>query len=680
MQATIDKRENIDVNPLVTYLTLGLGILAFAVAALILLGWLPLGERVDILRSNKNWIEYAVIILSLIYGIAALRTFSGLSQREKAGLAWARWLTFITIFIGLALILSVIIPTYIKLLSIPAPSEGVNITELRVADSGLLLMFIASIGIVYQLSMNADLLRFVGKLPAIRIRYSLILFLLGFLIATPAGLLWVSQFPNATSNIRTPEAIRLLPGLLLFVLPLFAYLSVRHGEEESDHLRRAISLPPHKFLQTQLATSPSAGALIGFLAIFMAFTMATDLFLRPTSIASILTNVSSKGVIAIGVTILMISGEFDLSVGSILGVVAMTFMAAMTVGDPIFGLIMSPLPAAFYAIFIGALLGFFNGFILVTTRIPSFIVTLGTMLLFRSFVLVGIAGGRILRYSDHHDALPITVLSQWFFVVLALIGLAILAYTAYRVLPTLWQRVIHNWSVRADNGDFGTASTLVSGVIAVSVSVILALAGLWLVSITLFHMGGETIQVGFFDIVNGRWDGSMLLGGEGFSFEVPRDANFRMAIVWWFILVLFFHVILTSTSYGNSVFAVGGNEGAARAQGINVNFVKVFNFVLVATLTGIAAIYETTRNPGVDPLKGDGWELQVIAMTVIGGALLSGGYGSIIGSLLGALIVGMVQTGLVLSGAPSRAFAGVVGAIIIIAVILNTAVRGRQGN
>ncbi|MDQ7033914.1 MAG: ABC transporter permease, partial [Anaerolineae bacterium] len=91
-------------------------------------------------------------------------------------------------------------------------------------------------------------------------------------------------------------------------------------------------------------------------------------------------------------------------------------------------------------------------------------------------------------------------------------------------------------------------------------------------------------------------------------------------------------------------------------------------------------IYETTRNPGVDPLKGDGWELQVIAMTVIGGALLSGGYGSIIGSLLGALIVGMVQTGLVLSGAPSRAFAGVVGAIIIIAVILNTAVRGRQGN
>ncbi len=122
----------------------------------------------------------------------------------------------------------------------------------------------------------------------------------------------------------------------------------------------------------------------------------------------------------------------------------------------------------------------------------------------------------------------------------------------------------------------------------------------------------------------------------------------------------------------------GGNEGAARAQGVNVDRVKLQNFVIVAILTGIAAIYETSRNPGVDPLKGQGWELEVIAMTVIGGALLTGGYGSVVGSLLGAVIFGMLQTGLVLVGIESRLFTGTIGVIIIAAVVLNTFVRGAQ--
>ena len=218
-----------------------------------------------------------------------------------------------------------------------------------------------------------------------------------------------------------------------------------------------------------------------------------------------------------------------------------------------------------------------------------------------------------------------------------------------------------------------------SAVYAGAITIVMAVLAIWLVSIVINFLGAGDTQVGFFDIVNGRWDGSFVLGSDSlFSVMVPRDGNFRIAIVWWFILVIFFNIILTSTPYGNSVFAVGGNVGAARAQGINVSFIKVFNFVLAAFLTGVAAIYETARNPGVDPLKGNQWELEVIAMTVIGGALLTGGYGSIIGSLLGALIFGMLQTGLVLVGIESRLFSGTVGVVIIIAVVLNTAVRGRQ--
>ena len=375
----------------------------------------------------------------------------------------------------------------------------------------------------------------------------------------------------------------------------------------------------------------------------------------------------------------MISGEFDLSVGSILGVVAMMFMQFMTGGAPIFG-VMDPLPAALLAIFIGAILGFINGFILVTTGIPSFIVTLGTMLAYRSISLVAIAGGRILRYRDFYDEFPQVTLSPWLFVILSLIGLGLLVYAAYRILPFLWQRFAQDWGKRYNNGDFGTTIAIWGGVVALLVTVLLTVVGAWLVVTVLHFIGNpESIQAGFFDIVNGRWEGSLLLGQDSFfSVDVPRDANFRMAIVWWLIFVIFFNIILTSTPYGNASFAVGGNVGAARAQGINVAYVKVSNFILTATLTGVAAIYETARNPGVDPLKGNQWELEVIAMTVIGGALLTGGYGSVIGSLLGALIFGMLQTGLVLVGIESRLFTGTIGVVIIIAVVLNTTVRGAQ--
>ena len=205
---------------------------------------------------------------------------------------------------------------------------------------------------------------------------------------------------------------------------------------------------------------------------------------------------------------------------------------------------------------------------------------------------------------------------------------------------------------------------------------------IWLVAVFVYHIsaqGGQLVEVGYFNLFNGR---VLAIGSEGdfFHLNIPRDANVRLAILWWFIFVAFFHVILMNTRFGNSIFAAGGNQGAARAQGVNVDRVKVQNFVIVAVLTGIAAIYETARNPGVDPLKGQGWELEVIAMTVIGGALLTGGYGSVVGSLLGALIFGMLQTGLVLVGIESRLFTGTVGVIIIAAVVLNTFVRGAQRN
>ena len=487
-------------------------------------------------------------------------------------------------------------------------------------------------------------------------------------------------YPGIT-KIRDAENHRLLAGLLFFLPGLVRlYSRCARSRKQSDELRRAIALTPGKFIRSELAKSPSAGAIIGFIAIFLGFTMATDLYSSSQdSIASFLSNVATKGVIAIGVTYLMISGEFDLSVGSILGVTALSFMHFMTQGAPVLGLL-DPIPAALLAIFIAFILGAINGVLLITTRIPSFIVTLGTMLAFRAITLVAIGGGRILRYSDHHESLPIMSISNIVFVALAVVGLlVIVAFTAWRVLPVLSRQAAHAWSIRENNGDFGTTGALIRLLALAVVLLVIAAIALWLVMVVSYHINGQMVEVGYFDLFNGRITS---IGSEGdfFHLEIPRSANVRLAILWWFIFVAIFHIILTSTTFGNSIFATGGNEGAARAQGVNVDRVKVQNFVIVAVLTGIAAIYETARNPGVDPLKGTGWELEVIAMTVIGGALLMGGYGSVVGSLLGALIFGVLQTGLVLVGIESRLFTGTIGVIIIAAVVLNTFVRGAQRN
>ena len=703
MQAYLEgKREASNIGSLVTLLIFAFAILGFAIAYGAYFGWIPLGERAQILRSNVNTIEILVTVISLIYGVCCLRTAYGLYTREGASLRWAQWMLFVSIMIGSAILLSVAIPVGLKfslllgqesdLRTIIAESSGslapaalaigealISISLFIIALAALLALLVFLIPPLEPLR-NRPGTRLIVAPPRKFIQAILVVLGVGVIGFLVAGAAVVPDYPSQTT-IRDAENHRLLAGLLFFLPAFFAYRVVRQVEEQSDELRRALALTPGKFIRAELAKSPSAGAIIGFIAIFMGFTMATDLFLEPSSVASFLSNVATKGVIAIGVTYLMISGEFDLSVGSILGVTALSFMNFMTHGAPVFGVV-GPIPAALLAIFIAFILGAINGVLLISTRIPSFIVTLGTMLAFRAITLVAIAGGRILRYSDHHEALPVIGISNIIFLALAVIGLAVVAFTAYRVLPVLFSGARHAWSIRRNNGDFGTSGAIVRAFVFLLVLLILLAIVMWLTAVLSYHgsaSGGEIVNVGYFDLFNGR---VLAIGEEGdfFHMQIPRNANVRLAIVWWFIFVAIFHVVLTSTSFGNSIFATGGNEGAARAQGVNVDRVKLQNFVIVALLTGIAAIYETARNPGVDPLKGTGWELEVIAMTVIGGALLTGGYGSVVGSLLGALIFGMLQTGLVLVGIESRLFSGTIGVIIIAAVVLNTLVRGARQN
>jgi simple sugar transport system permease protein len=323
-------------------------------------------------------------------------------------------------------------------------------------------------------------------------------------------------------------------------------------------------------LRHRLADFSEVVALVSFLAVFAFFAAAADNFLTACCIANILTFASITGVVAVGVAMLMISGEFDLSVGSTFAVASYVFALSMNAG-------VLPILALLLALIVSALLGSINGLIVTGTGIPSFIATLGTMLAYRGIARV-IGGGDFASYTGDP---------------LALLGFL--------------------------NGALGSINQLFT-----------------------------------------------------------PASNFRVSTIWFAVIAIGMSLVLMRTRYGNWVFAVGGNPGAALSQGVAVKRVKVVNFVLTGLLAGIASVMQFAHRLSVDPLRGEGMELVAVAACVIGGVRLTGGYGTILGACVGMLLLQMLEQGLVLMQIPIQIFQAVAGLILIIAVISNTYLGGQD--
>lgn len=306
---------------------------------------------------------------------------------------------------------------------------------------------------------------------------------------------------------------------------------------------------------------PESTALAAVVILFIIFTaLSPQLFPTKLTYISIMAVAAELGILSIGVTLLMIGGHFDLSVGAVLGLTS--YVAVVLMRD--FGL--SPIVATPVAIAAGALLGMINGLIVVRFRIHSFVVTLGTMLIWRG-VVIALTGG-----------FPMTV-----------------------DIPPLFK--------------------------------------------------------------------SLMAG--------PLIGGFRMSMVWFLVLGLAGTILLTRTKFGNWIQACGQNPQAARNLGVPVDRVTVILFMIASAGAAMSGIIQVARFASVDALRGEQMELQAVAVTVIGGTLLSGGYGSVVGTVLGAITFGMIQVGLVLAGAPGHFFRTLTGLIVVLAVILNTDVARR---
>ena len=327
-----------------------------------------------------------------------------------------------------------------------------------------------------------------------------------------------------------------------------------------------VSLPSRTVIYGEAARRfllrPEATALAAVVVLFAVFTaLSPDLFPTLLTYISFMSVAAELGILSIGVTLLMIGGHFDLSVGAVLGLTS--YVAVVLMRD--YG--MPPIVAAPAAIVAGAILGAINGAIVVRFRIHSFVVTLGTMLIWRG-VLIALTGG-----------FPLTV-----------------------KIPDSFKAM----------------------------------------------MAGP------------------LLGG------------FRMSLFWFLVAGALVTFLLTRTKFGNWVQAIGQNVQAARNLGVPVERVTIVLFMIASALAAVTGVIQVARFSSVDALRGEGMELQAVAVTVIGGTLLSGGYGSVVGTILGAITFGMIQVGLVLAGAPGHFFRTLTGLIVVAAVILNTDVARRM--
>lgn len=335
--------------------------------------------------------------------------------------------------------------------------------------------------------------------------------------------------------------------------------------------------PPHderlrkSGLLRRLLDRPSLGAAGGAVAVWLIFAaLAGDRgFLTLAGTATYLDVAADLGILAVAVALLMIGGEFDLSIGSMIGFTGMT-MTILAVQWHV------PLPAAMaVALVLALVIGFLNGYMVVRTRLPSFIVTLGTL-----FVIRGVTIGST--------------------------------------------RLI-------------TGRTQLGGLHEVP--------------------GYDTARLLFASDIH--------IGGAGFS----------VSVLWWLGIVALGYYVLARTRFGNWVLGVGGAAEAARMVGVPVRRVKIALFMTTAAAAWLVAMLQAISSTSADVLRGEQREFFAIIAVVIGGTLLSGGYGSVVGAALGALIFGMVRQGIVFAGVDADWFQVFMGAMLVMAVLVNSFIR-----
>jgi D-xylose transport system permease protein len=398
--------------------------------------------------------------------------------------------------------------------------------------------------------------------------------------------------------------------------------------------------------------------VLALIAIVLGFAAITNgRFLQPINLLTMSVQAAAVAIIATGMVLIIVSRNIDLSVGSVAGVIGMTYAVLMVQVFPGTIGVNSPfgwLLALAIGLALGALIGAFQGFIIAYIGVPSFVVTLGGLLAFRGLVWV-ISKGATQAPDDEAFRVmgggPQGSLGgplSWAFGIAICVGVVVLLMYARR------QRRRFNFALRPIAAEFvlgGVAIAVTLGLVAMANSYKWP-AGL-ATRYALEH--GITEPPGGLIIDSGiPWPIVMLLG---------------VAAVMTFIA--------TRRKFGRSVFAFGGNPEAAELGGINTRWTIMKTFILMGILCAVAAAITSARLNGASNDLGQGYELYVIAAAVIGGTSFAGGIGTIAGAVLGALVVYTLKYGLSFIGLSSPIQDIVAGIVLVVAVGFDTINRRR---
>ena len=334
------------------------------------------------------------------------------------------------------------------------------------------------------------------------------------------------------------------------------------------------------------------GILVAFILFMVGFTLWNPRFIDIDNVFGVVRSSAILGIMALGVTFVVIGGNLDLSVGSMVAFAGLIFGAAVTV-------LQLPLILAILVTFVmAAAFGTLNGQIVLRTGLPSFIVTLAFLFILRGLTLVGLkwATGGSTQMRGIREAVEGSLLTPLF-------------------------------SGQAFTGLFA-----------------------WLA------------------------ERGMI---ETFANGTPKVTGISVDILWFLGLAAVGTVVLTRTRIGNWIFAAGGDGNSARNSGVPVNRVKTALFITTACCATLVAILTVMDTGSTDARRGFQKEFEAIIAAVIGGCLLTGGYGSVIGAFFGAIIFGMVLIGLTYTQIDQDWYLVFLGGMLLMAVFFNNIVRKR---
>jgi simple sugar transport system permease protein len=292
------------------------------------------------------------------------------------------------------------------------------------------------------------------------------------------------------------------------------------------------------------------------LVVFQIFTTDHTFFKR-ANLYSFARLAPDLGIVTLGIGVLMICGEFDLSISSTIPTSSFVFVKLLGIGVPLWANLIITLCT-------GLVIGLGNGYLVTKTKLPSFILTLGTMLFWRGLV-----------------------------------------YASSRMMPI---------GIRA-----------------------------WLKP--------------------GSWLDTI--------FVTPLGGVFPVQILWYLFFAILLGFILHYHRFGNWIFVIGDNQTAARAMGINTDMVKITCYLIVGFLCSVMGLMQCLRIESFTANQGVGFELKAIASSVVGGTSLTGGMGSMLGIFLGTITIQIIESGLILMGAPAFGIGAFIGAVIILFAVLN---------